>query len=260
MNKAITLTIDRISDTDERECRINSTRQIMSILHEIAEAGTNAALYYSPRRDFIMTTILDVDEDGLWIEPGHSTLENQQVTASTRLTLVSSHDHVKVEFVVGRASTVTYDDRPAFFLPLPEHIYRLQRREYFRLLLPAAEHLKCTVIASRKDDSGNLIGISERAIPILDISCGGVGLACMAGGIDFALGATYTDCRIDLPDTGQIKFGLIVKNVIPMTGGRPGQPSRRAGCKFIDIDSHALTRLQRFITEKQREIAAATQQ
>ena len=81
MKKDIPLTIENITDADEKECRVSSPKQIESILRNIAETGTNAALYYNPKRDFIMTTILDVDEDGLWVETGQSAMENHHITA-----------------------------------------------------------------------------------------------------------------------------------------------------------------------------------
>lgn len=256
MKKDIPLTIESITDADEKECRISSAKQIVSILRNIAETGANAALYYNPKRDFIMTTILDVDEDGLWVEPGQSAMENHHVAESHKITLVSSHNQVKVQFVVNSASSVTYDDNPAFFLPLPTALYRLQRREYFRLSLLPSEQLRCIIEPTRPKGTDTAQEATSRTVPAMDISVGGIGLAFMEGEIDFVPGETYSNCRIDLPEIGPIYVNIIIKNIIPLSTNKLGKTLKRAGCEFKDVDGQTTVKLQRFITDKQRLMAA----
>lgn len=253
MKKDIPLTIESITDADEQECRISSPRQIEPILRAIAESGTNAALYYNLKRDFIMTTILDVDEDGMWVEQGHTAAENRHIAESNRITLVSSHNQVKVQFKVGVASPVTYDDRPAFFLPMPEAIYRLQRREYFRLSLTPSEQLRCIITPPKKLNAPDVV---PRVVPVVDISGGGIGLACMEDEVDFVPGEDYLDCRVELPGVGEIHVSFTVKNIVPMTTNRLGKTLKRAGCEFHDLDGPTTVKLQRFITNMQRMMAA----
>ena len=256
MKKDIPLTIESITDADEKECRISSPKQIESILRNVAETGVNAALYYNPKRDFIMTTILDVDEDGMWVEQGLSSMENHHIAESRKITLITSHNHVKVQFVVNAASSVTYDDQPAFFLPLPASIYRLQRREFFRLSLLPSEQLRCIVSIARAKGPDVPQEESQRTVPIVDISGGGVGLAFMEGEIDFVQGDVYSDCQIDLPEIGPVFVNIIVKNIVPLSTNKLGKTLKRAGCEFKNIDGPTTVKLQRFITDKQRLMAA----
>ncbi|HZW25663.1 MAG TPA: flagellar brake protein [Gallionella sp.] len=256
MKKDIPLTIESITDADEKECRISSPKQIQSILRDIAESGTNAALYYNAKRDFIMTTILDLDEDGLWVEPGHSATENHHIGESRKITLVSSHNHVKVQCAVNGASIVTYDDQPAFFLPMPTSLYRLQRREYFRLSLLPSEYLRCIIETGRPKVPGTQEEPPKPTIPVMDISGGGVGLIFMEDEFDFEKGAVYQNCRIDLPEIGPIEVNLIVRNIIPLSTNKFGKTMKRAGCEFKNIDGPTTLKLQRFITDKQRLMAA----
>lgn len=256
MKKDIPLTIESLTDSDEKECRISSAKQIEAILRNIAENGTNAALYYNPKRDFIMTTILDLDEDGLWVEQGRSAMENHHVAESHKITLISSHNQIKVQFVVNAASSVTYDDQPAFFLPMPATLYRLQRREYFRLSLLPAEQLRCIISTARPKGPDAPQETSQRSVPVVDISGGGAGLAFMEGEIDFVPGEVYSDCQIDLPEIGPIHVTIIIKNIIPLSTNKLGKTLKRAGCEFKDIDGPTTVKLQRFITDKQRLMAA----
>lgn len=256
MRKDIPLTIETITDADEKECRITSIKQIESILRNIAETGTNVALYYNAKRDFIMTTILDLDEDGLWVEPGHGAMENHHISESRKVTLVSSHNHVKIQCAVNAASNVTYDGQPAFFLPMPTSLYRLQRREYFRLSLLPSEYLRCIIETGNPKAPGTQEEPPQLTIPVMDISGGGVGLVFMEDEFDLEKGAVYQNCRIDLPEIGPIEVNLIVRNIIPLSTNKLGKTMKRAGCEFKNIDGQTTLKLQRFITDKQRLIAA----
>jgi c-di-GMP-binding flagellar brake protein YcgR len=256
MKKDIPLTIESLTDADEKECRISSPKQIEAILRSIAESGSNAALYYNSKRDFIMTTILDLDEDGLWVEQGRSAMENHHVTESRKLTMVSSHNQVKVQFVVNSASSVTYDDAPALFLPMPSALYRLQRREYFRLSLPPSEQLRCIIETARLKGTVAPQEPALQTVPVMDISGGGLGLSFMEDEMNFVPGEIYPDCRIDLPGIGIILVTITIKNIVPLSTNKLGKTLKRAGCEFKDIDGPTTLKLQRFITDKQRSMAA----
>lgn len=263
MKKDIPLKIESLSDIDEQECRITSSRQIESILRNITETGSNAALYYNVNQNFIMTTILDVDEDGMWVEQGNSATVNYQITESTKLTLVSSHNQVKVQFTVDVASNVSYDDQPAFFLPMPSSLYRFQRREFFRLSLPAKDQLHCIInIPDHEEESATSnaapldMTVIDIEVPAADISGGGIGLIVREDEDSIQLGETYSDCQINLPGMGPIIVNFTVKNLIPLSKNRLGKTILRAGCEFVDLDTHATFKLQRFITEKQRTMVA----
>ena len=135
MQENVSLTIERLSDQEESECRVSSARQIQSILRGIAEDGARATLYYDGVQGFIMTSVLDVGDKGLWVEQGADAPKNRHVAESKRLTLVSVHNQVKIQFVVGGIRAVTHQGYPAFYMPFPASLYRIQRRE----ILPARD-------------------------------------------------------------------------------------------------------------------------
>ena len=263
MKKDVTLTIEAITDTDERDCLVTSPKQMVSILHAMADHATKCALYYNTNQNFIMTSVLDVDVDGMWIEQGLSATVNHLITESKWLTLIGSHAQVKVQFTVNTASRVTYDGEPALFLPLPKKLYRLQRREYFRLSLPPTEHLHCIIDSANfieKNDAVEAssldLSVSDIEIPAADISGGGIGLICMPDEVCLQTGETYSNCQINLPGAGPVLVSFTVVNLITLSTTRSGKIIQRAGCEFKDLDGHTTAQLQRYITDKQRDIVA----
>ncbi|OGT00554.1 MAG: hypothetical protein A3F73_07060 [Gallionellales bacterium RIFCSPLOWO2_12_FULL_59_22] len=214
------------------------------MLHDIAESGSPAALYYDGAKDFIMTSLLDVGEKGFWVEQGTDAPINRRIADSKRITLVSLHKHVKIQFPVAAIRAVTHQGYPAFYLPLPASLCRIQRREYFRLAIPSSERLRCIIPIGK----GPVVQVET---PVMDISGGGVRLSYAENDIEFVLGQTYAGCQIDLPEVGKISVTLMVKNLVSVSP-KPGQEIKRVGCEFRNLDSASSVMLQRYVTNMQR--------
>lgn len=244
MEKDIPLTIEELSPEDEEKHRIISAKEIEFILRHLADKGVRVALYYGTG-EFILTTVLGVDNTGLWLEQSPSSADNERVVDSPQLTVVSSHLQAKVQFKAKQVSKVEYQHRPAFYLPMPGNIYRLQRREYFRLPTPIAKPLRCIIT------SGNLPARRLHEVVIMDISAGGVALTCTETDAELTPGLSYPGCRIELPEIGTITGTIEVKNLAEMTLVS-GRIIKRAGCEFKKLDSASTILLQRYVTTMQR--------
>lgn len=245
MEKDLPLKIEVLSSTRDEQYRITSPREIEFILHNIAKGGSRIALYYSDADDFILTLLLGVDSTGLWLEQRPTAAENQPVLDSHKLIFVSSHFQVKVQFTAEQATATTYKGQPAFFIKLPPSIYRLQRREYFRLTTPVSDPLRCVIPVEE---------VAERhahEVTIMDISGGGVGLTCEEQDAVLVPGQTYTHCKIDLLDVGEFTGTIEVKNLV-LLSTPSGETVRRAGCEFKNLDGASTILLQRYVTTMQR--------
>jgi c-di-GMP-binding flagellar brake protein YcgR len=245
MEKDIPLKIEIISKEQDDKLRITSPNEIKFVMHYIAEKGNRVALYYGNENDFILTTLLAVDDAGLWLEQSKNEPDKSSVTESSKLIFVSSHLHIKVQFTANKVKSMEYQGRPAFYLPLPDSLYRLQRREYFRLTTPVANPLRC-VIADKPSPKKQ-----SREFVIMDVSCGGVGLICMETDTDVTPGQSYLNCQIELPELGSIRATIEVRNLVLLTL-QSGVTQRRAGCEFKNLDGAAIILLQRYVTNMQR--------
>lgn len=245
MQENLQLTIDTLTDAEEKECRVTSARQIQTILRNIAENGLHTALYYDGGQEFIMSSLLDVDDKGFWVEQGVDMPKNRRIVESKKITLVSSLDLVKIQLTVGSIRAVTHQGYPAFYLPLPASLCRIQRREYYRLMLPLAERLHCVIPLNKQQGGGQI------EVPVMDISCGGVRLFYTDNVVGFEQEDVYAGCQISLPDVGKLNVTLIVKNLVSISP-KPEQTIKRVGCEFKDLDKASDIMLQRYITKMQR--------
>lgn len=250
MQENIPLTVERLSDEQEGECRITSALQIQSILRDISESGALVALYFDGVKDFIMTSLLGVGDKELWVEQGTDMPINRRIAESKRITMVSLIGQIKAQFSAGEIRATTYQGYPAFHLSLPAKLYRIQRRETYRLLLPISEHLRCVIPFGKPPAKERL------EVPVMDVSVGGVRLFYAGSDIEFVQGQTYTDCEINLPGTGNMNVAITVKSVVSISP-RPGQSIKRVGCEFKNLDTASGVMLQRYVTNMQRARAAA---
>lgn len=244
MEKDIPLKIEILSSESDDQYRITSAREIEFILQSIAQRASRIALYYSENDDFILTGLLGVDSSGLWLEQSQNANTNTLIPRSHNLIFVSSHGQVKVQFTSDRVNASTYKGQAAFFLPMPKSIYRLQRREYYRLTTPVADPLLCVIPKDQGEES-------HHEVTIMDISGGGVGLTCEEQDTVLVPGQTYENCQIDLLDIGEFVGTIEVKNLVVLSTSK-GETVRRAGCEFKNLDGTSTALLQRYVTNMQR--------
>ena len=245
MEKDIPLKIEILSGGENEKYRLTSAREIRFVLRTIAVKGSRVALYYGDADDFILTTVLGVDDAGIWLEQSPNSSDNQHIAESSKLILVTSHLQVKIQFATNHVHSTVYENCAAFYLPLPDSLYRLQRREYYRLEISAHNPLHCVIPAATPQAKQSC------EFTIMDISCGGVGLICAETDTEIAVGKTYMNCLIDLPEVGKISGTIVVKNLF-LCSLESGHTQKRAGCEFKNLDSASTLLLQRYVMNMQR--------
>ncbi|MDO8811664.1 MAG: flagellar brake protein [Gallionella sp.] len=236
---------ETLSRSEENEHGIISVKEIVSILKHIAEHATQVALYYADGNYFVLSTLLGVNDKGLWLEQSTNERDNKRILESEDLILVSIHLDVKVQFSAKQARSVEYQGYSAFHLPLPKCIYRLQRRESFRLEIPSAKPLRCVI------PIGEPGAVQPREVSLMDVSVGGMKLTYAEGDIELVQGQSYENCQIKLPDMGTISVTMIVRGLSSLPT-KSGHNIKRAGCQFINLSAASNILLQRYVNSMQR--------
>lgn len=245
MEKDIPLKIEILTSHEDDQYRITAPREIAFFLQGLVRSASRIALYAAESNDFILTTLLQADATGLWLEQSRNPHENTRLLKSHKLIFVSSHAQIKLQFVSDKAAVATHEELPALFLPFPKSLYRLQRREYYRLTAPIEDPLCCIIPKTQVEKN------DVHEATIMDISGGGVGLTCTEQDTVLIPGKRYPNCRISLPDIGELSGTIEVKNLIVLSTP-DGRTLRRAGCEFKDLDGAATILLQRYVTAMQR--------
>ncbi|HMX16134.1 MAG TPA: flagellar brake protein [Rhodocyclaceae bacterium] len=240
----IPLKFELLQAAEDNPYLLRAKGEIVYHLKAVAAEHALVAAHYGHGNDFLLTTLLAVDDGQLHLDVGKDPEVNRRLLAADRIVCVTHHDKVKVQFALRRLDTVSLQGRTAFRADLPDRMLRLQRREYYRLVTPAARPLRCHVPMPG--------GAPSIVATVLDISGGGLAVVVPPAGLDFSPDTVFRGCRIELPEVGTLIVDLRVKNLFEVTL-RNGVEVMRSGCQFERMPGPMLTLVQRYILKVERE-------
>ncbi len=226
---------------DLERFQVNSRLEILRVLGDLARTLQLVTAYFNAGQDFILTSILRLDEENnrLILDYGPDEALNQRLLSARRAIFVTRHNQVRVQFTGEDIQQANYQGTPAFFIPLPSSIIRIQRREYYRLSTPIGRRLNLSLI----DTEGNTIHAH-----IVDISVGGIGIIEPPEGrqCGWEAGTVVPGCRIELPEEGVIQADVEIRNRYQVDS-QHGEPVYRVGCRLLRTDSRSNAAILRYI-------------
>ena len=227
------------------EYLLHSPREILAVLRQVVAQGDLVTIYFNSGKDFLLTTLLAVNDRELLLDRGSSEEMNRRALETGKIFCITRHDKVKLQFILTGVRETQHEGRSVFSAALPETLLRLQRREYFRLRTPITRPLPCDIPVVMSDGS-----VQIYPHDVIDISIGGLSL--QIDQVPFVPDQEWPDCTLDLPQIGVINTTLRIVNIYE-TILRNGQPSLRAGCQFVDLPITAQNLIQRYIVRMERE-------
>ena len=242
MSNALPLTPPGYRDDELPRFEIHNPNEILYLLRGLQASGALISLTPANRSWNVITSILDLDDDQLTLDRAHDEVLNRELLKGTSFTFSANLDHVPVLFVGGDAEEVEFEDRDAIAIPMPESLYRLQRREYFRVHLPLANPV--LLRAPAQPDQA----IPGFTAPVIDMSMGGLAFTDDSGQLRFGIGTLLEGCRIHLPDIEPVEVALEVRSAIDIPL-RNGLSRLRVGCRFARLPNTYAVALQRYIME-----------
>jgi c-di-GMP-binding flagellar brake protein YcgR len=219
--------------------RVRDTTAIQRILSHLARHNRQTIIYFNNGEDFLLSAVVGYDPktEKLYLDCGTDQNINQRLLCTEKCVAVSAHNQVPVRFSISHLAMEERQGYPAFVVPQPKTLIRVQRREFFRVATPVANPLICHFSAAD--------GSSFEAT-VLDISLGGMALRehPEIPAETLAIGQQIPSCRIELPGQGLIETGFEVRNV-HSNNNRTKKPW--VGCRFFRLNARMTTRLQRYI-------------
>ncbi|HQR03696.1 MAG: flagellar brake protein [Proteobacteria bacterium] len=220
-------------------------REIVFYLRQLIDNGDQVSVSFNEGRDAVLTILLDVDEEAntLIFDWGGSEESNARLLRSERNIFVAKPQGIRNQFITGRPREVSHKKRRAFAVPLPDKYVRLQRREFFRLVLPMMRRPPCTL---KGEKDGN-----EMTLSVVDIGLGGVGMEVPELAIPCEVAQVFPRARIDLKEAGVLFADLQIRYVDAVTRGT--KQFIRIGARFVNASPAQELMLQKFITQVQIE-------
>ncbi len=232
--------IPSLSD-DEIEGRyfLLGRMEILSVLNELIHRREAVTVYFNGGRDFFLTTLLEARPEALIFDLSGDPEANRRLPASPGCVFVSHIQGIRVQFAGSQPQRFSWGGSDAFWVPLPERVVRVQRRESYRILLPVAKPLMLKLYA----DDGQVLN----EWPAHDLSVGGIGFTVSG---ETRLEAGQTIARLSLPLLKQrgIDCAAQVCHVTHLADRQDGS-RYRVGVSFTDLPSPMAVAIQRYITK-----------
>jgi flagellar brake protein len=238
------MTVQSITPEELDKFSTDHRREILFYLYQLIADGDRVSVVFNEGSEMFLTVLLAIDEaqNQLIFDWGGSEETNQKLLNSERNFFVCAPHGVKNQFLAGAVRETVHQGRRAFVTQLPTRYTRLQRREFFRLVLPLTRRPLCSLT----QDEGK-----PEQFQVIDISIGGLALETPSATPPFELGQRLPGSVIELKDGHVLEVTLEVRNVSQLQRGN--KFVGRVGCQFIELTHHDEHVLQRFITDVQRE-------
>lgn len=217
---------------------VRNRHQIRHLLQAMIDQRSMVNAHPDGHDQSFPTAILEVDEDGLLLDASPVPAINRSTEAAGFLLCFGQVDKVTVRFQLHGHRRVDRDGHVAFRVPLPEEVYHLQRREFYRLETPVGDSPYCLL----PDPDGG----SDSRWRVLDISAGGLALLLPVNQALLKLQGRYPGCVLQIPEAPAVTLSLVVCNLRQQKQAN-GVEMTRAGLRFDDLPRGADNLIQRYI-------------
>ncbi|MEZ2722218.1 flagellar brake protein [Paenalcaligenes hominis] len=224
--------------------RIDSLPEVDKILRQLLDQGVLLRMHSGNPQHAVITTLIDLDftNDTIIIDSAAQQTINAQLVASETAFFDALLDSVSIKFQVSALYSTVFEDRPALAGPLPAFLYRIQRRENFRVRPTFESAAQCTIYL---DDQSHLFDV-------YDISASGVALIDPDERLTQLVHSTLEGCELHLPQIGRAKVNLHLirsQNQILYAGKK----LPLVGCAFSNTEATQLIRIRNFILSEERK-------
>jgi c-di-GMP-binding flagellar brake protein YcgR len=210
--------------------------EILNALNDLIHRREAVAVYFNGGKDFILTLLLEARSDALIFDLGGDPRTNKMLAQATACVFIASPDGIRVQFSGIQPQRISWGDTDAFWVPLPNQVIRLQRRECYRNVLPVLTALKVKL--------SNEYGVNLCDWVLHDLSVSGFG-ATVIGAPHFANDETVAHVVIALSDKTRLDCSGMIRHISQID--RNGKGRFRVGVKFIDLPHVVEVAIQRYI-------------
>lgn len=234
-----------LGEEDLSKYRLSTPQEVERAFKELILTGETVTVRSGDSDTTLLTTILEVFPDkGMFIfDMGQVPKINARIGSSKRLFFDANPHQVEIRFASTKATSAKYQGDQVFAAPIPEILYRVQRREFFRVDTPILNPITCQIPG----------GTGVKIYELFDISIGGIGVNDPHYQIDSTLSVfdVIENCILHIPEFGDIKLDLEIRSAYEKRRGV--KTIRRFGFAYKELSSVHMTAIQRYINRRQME-------
>jgi c-di-GMP-binding flagellar brake protein YcgR len=216
--------------------------EILNVLNELIHRRIPVTVYFNGGKDFILSLLLAARSDALVFDLGSDEKINRLLVKSPSCVFIAFPDGIRVQFSCVEPNRFEWDESDAFWVPLPDRVVRLQRRDNYRNIVPVVNALRVQLA----NEHGTTLG----DWPLHNLSVGGVA-ATVSGEANFKLADVIAHVVIRISDKKKLDCVGIVRHITQVD--RQGKGHSRVGIEFINLPHILEVAIQRYINKIEYE-------
>ncbi|MGB3423269.1 MAG: flagellar brake protein [Castellaniella sp.] len=233
---------------EDDPCLVSQSLEISSILQGLLTQRVLVRLDIPGKAVSIISTALEVDPKTgtLLLDNASEEQTNSQLLRATAVRLQGTLDRVMIEFS-GPLSPAMHGGKPALAMVWPTQLRRVQRREFFRVDIPASNPAHCLIEHAS-------LPAGRARFRIADISAGGLQLVDRDLLLtDAAVGTVFEECTLELPGAPELDLGLRVLRSTQLAQDN-GKPQQQIACRFVNLPDNRQIAIQQYIGGIERAV------
>jgi len=229
---------------------VSQADEIQSIVQAMLSRRALVRLDVPGQAVALISTLLNLDlrSGTLWLDNALEDHTNALFLQAPAVRMQSQMDGTQIEFS-GPLRLAMQAGEPAFAMRLPKQIRRWQRRESFRVTVPADNPARCEILHAS-------LPAGRSGFPLRDISTGGLSLLDRDQGLaDMAIGTPLHSCRLILPEIAELTVSMqLVRTALPLREN--DSPARLVALRYLDLAASQQITIQQYIGGLERAILA----
>ncbi|POT59264.1 flagellar brake protein [Citrobacter amalonaticus] len=219
---------------------------ILGVLRDLSRGQVPLRVSWSGGQ--FISKILEITQDRLVMDFGSQDNANLAAQHATEITITAETQGAKVEFTLEQLQRCEFLQLPAFTTPLPQSLWFIQRREYFRICAPLQPDYYC---------SAKLPDNSTLRFRLVDLSLGGMGaLMEEAKPGELEEGMDFSQVELNMGQWGifHVDAQLIsISERKAIDGKNETITTPRLSFRFLNVGPAVERELQRIIFSLERE-------
>jgi c-di-GMP-binding flagellar brake protein YcgR len=225
---------------------IQNQRQISSHLFLLIKNKCLLSVSIETSGETYITTLLSINEKNhtLVLDYGPNERLNHHISIAREVRFDTQYRGIKVWFTGSMLKKTTHNRQPAFVMPLPNTLFWMERRDYFRVKMPLSNPSYCHLIGKDSEPIN---------IRVYDLSLSGFStLDDHKEVFDQMLSETLFQGNLMFLDADEDVVSFEVR-YNQITNPNKLQQVHKIGCKFIQTSSLVENAISRHLIQLQRE-------
>jgi len=238
---------------------VRSPKQVMSYLNLLStERCLVSAGFGESDKDTFLTAIMDINEKEktITLDCGPKEYLNKRLLDSAIIKCSTEYKGIKVHFEGRKVKKAGSPADPSFIIPIPNSIFWVQRRQFYRIRSPLSKNSFCKIPFINPETQEQTV----LTLRIHDLSASGISIVNDSIECSSLLipEVEIDNCTLSLEDEFDLKVSLEVRHKMSTNPNKKGK-EERIGCYISNatprIESTILRYMQRIERDlKQKEL------